>query len=202
MRRGFHVMEATRLSMMLSSAPSISRRDVGARALPSLHVSPLSRLSETVAAVRARHLVTLINAGTVVERPAGIEESRHLFLGMSDISQPLEGHVLAGQDHVGRLLAFLRGWDREAPMVIHCWAGISRSTAAAYIAACALAPGRDEEEVADVLRRAAPSATPNARLVALADAALGRRGRMIRAIARIGRGADAFEGTPFAMPLA
>lgn len=170
--------------------------------MPSLHVAPLSRLSETVAAVRARHLVTLINVGTVVARPAGIAAERHLFLGMSDISQPVDGHVLAGQDHIGQLLAFMRGWGREAPMVIHCWAGISRSTAAAYIAACALAPDRDEDEAADALRAAAPSATPNARLVALADSALGRRGRMIRAIDRIGRGADAFEGTPFAMPLA
>ncbi|MNY74902.1 hypothetical protein D3C86_2140350 [compost metagenome] len=55
--------------------------------------------------------------------------------------------------------------------------------------------------MADALRAAAPSATPNARLVALADATLDRRGRMIRAIERIGRGADAFEGAPFAMPL-
>lgn len=170
--------------------------------MSSLHVSPLSKLSETVAAVRARHLVTLINAGTVVERPAAIAADRHLFLGMSDISQALEGHILAGQDHVERLLAFLRDWNRDAPMVIHCWAGISRSTAAAYIAACALGPDRDEHEIADALRAVAPSATPNPRLIALADTALGRHGRMIRAIERIGRGADAFEGTPFAMPLA
>lgn len=169
--------------------------------MSTLHVSPLSRLDETVAAVRARHLVTLINIGTTVIRPAGIAADRHLFLGMSDISQALDGHVLAGQEHMASLLAFFHDWDRAAPMVIHCWAGISRSTAAAYIAACTLNPERDEEEVADALRRAAPSATPNARLVALADASLGRRGRMIRAIERIGRGADAFEGRPFAMPL-
>ena len=170
--------------------------------MPILHVSPLSRLDETVAAVRARHLVTLINVGTTVTRPAGIAPERYLFLGMSDISQALDGHVLAGQEHMARLLAFLRGWDRAEPMVIHCWAGISRSTAAAYIAACTLGAERDEDDVADALRSVAPSATPNVRLVALADAALGRRGRMIRAIERIGRGADAFEGTPFAMPLA
>ncbi len=170
--------------------------------MPTLHVSPLSRLDETVAAVRARHLVTLINVGTTVARPPGITAERHLFLGMSDINQALDGHVLAGQEHMARLLAFLRDWDRAEPMVIHCWAGISRSTAAAYIAACALGPDRDEDEVAGALRAVAPSATPNARLVALADTALGRRGRMIRAIERIGRGADAFEGTPFAMPLA
>ena len=37
----------------------------------------------------------------------------------------------------------------------------------------------------------------NARLVAVADDILGRNGRMVDAIAAIGRGADAFEGTPF-----
>ncbi|MCU4178934.1 tyrosine phosphatase family protein [Bosea sp. BH3] len=169
--------------------------------MPSLHVSSLSRLHETVAAVRASHVVTLINAGTAVERPAGILAERHLFLGMSDIAAPMDGHILPAEEHLHRFLTFVAEWDRQAPMVVHCWAGISRSTAAAYIAACALKPDRDEEEAADALRGAAPSATPNIRLVTLADAALGRRGRMIRAIERIGRGADAFEGTPFAMPL-
>lgn len=170
--------------------------------MPSLHVSPLSKLHETVAAVRASHLVTLINANTVVERPASIPESRHLFLGLSDVVAPMDGHVVPAQEHVGRFLAFVRHWDRNAPLVIHCWAGISRSTAAAYIAACALGPQRDEEDIAQALRAASPSATPNARLVAIADEALGRNGRMIAAIDRIGRGADAFEGTPFALQLA
>lgn len=169
--------------------------------MPTLHVSPLSKLDATVAACGASHLVSLINVNTRVERPASIAEDRHLFLGMSDISQPTDGHVLAGQEHIERLLAFVRDWDRSAPLVIHCWAGISRSTAAAYITACALAPTREEEAAADALRTASPSATPNARLVTLADVMLGRNGRMVRAIERIGRGADAFEGKPFVLPL-
>lgn len=169
--------------------------------MPTLHVSPLSKLHETVARVGASHLVTLINVNTVVERPASILESRHLFLGMSDISAAMEGHVVPAEEHVERFLAFVREWDRAAPLVIHCWAGISRSTAAAYIAACALGPLRDEEEIATGLRAASPSATPNARLVAIADGILGRDGRMSTAIERIGRGADAFEGTPFSLRL-
>lgn len=169
--------------------------------MPTLHVSPLSKLRETVARSGASHLVTLINVGTVVERPPGIAESRHLFLGMSDIGAPMEGHVVPAQEHVEHFLAFVRRWDRAAPLVIHCWAGISRSTAAAYIAACALGPRRDEEEIAADLRATAPSATPNARLVAIADGMLGRDGRMSAAIERIGRGADAFEGTPFSLRL-
>jgi predicted protein tyrosine phosphatase len=62
-------------------------------------------------------------------------------------------------------------------------------------------PSRGEDEIALVLRRASPSATPNARLVAIADDILGRNGRMVTAIAGIGRGEDAFEGTPFSLAL-
>ena len=94
------------------------------------------------------------------------------------------------------ILDFVAAWPREKPLVIHCYAGISRSTAAAYIAACALRPPR-RGRVAAALRAASPSATPNPLFVAIADRLLGRDGRMVAAIAAIGRGADAFEGVPF-----
>jgi predicted protein tyrosine phosphatase len=98
-------------------------------------------------------------------------------------------------------LRFVHSWDRAAPMLIHCFAGVSRSTAAAYIAACALAPERDELEIARALRAASPTASPNAHLVALADDALGRGGRMKKAIAEIGRGEECSEGVPFTLEL-
>jgi predicted protein tyrosine phosphatase len=109
---------------------------------------------------------------------------------------------LPGAAHLERLLGFVRAWNRAEPMVIHCFAGVSRSTAAAYIAACALEPGRDEFVLAKAIRAASPTASPNSRLVALADEALGRRGRMNEAIATIGRGEVCFEGTPFTLELA
>jgi predicted protein tyrosine phosphatase len=98
---------------------------------------------------------------------------------------------------VRRLLDFASEWDRARPMVIHCYAGVSRSAAAAYIVAAALNPHGDEAELAAMLRWLSPSATPNSRLIAVADALLGREGRMIAAIKGIGRGADAFEGEVF-----
>ncbi len=152
-------------------------------------------------ATGARHVVTLINVGTPVVRPPAIAEADHLFVGVSDITDALDGHVLPDEAHVRRLLDFVRAWDRARPLVIHCYAGISRSTAAAFIATCALRPDRDEAEIARELRLASPSATPNRRLVAVADAMLGRDGRMVAAIAAIGRGADAFEGEPFSVTI-
>ena len=169
--------------------------------MPTLHVCPLSRLPETVDATGARHVVTLINVGTPAVRPPAIAEADHLFVGVSDITDALDGHVLPDEAHVRRLLDFMRAWNQTQPLVIHCYAGISRSTAAAFIATCALRPDRDEAEIARELRLASPSATPNRRLVAVADAMLGRDGRMVSAIAAIGRGADAFEGEPFSITI-
>ncbi|SCY90289.1 tyrosine phosphatase family protein [Microvirga guangxiensis] len=169
--------------------------------MPTLHVCSLSRLNETIAAVGPSHVVSLIGTGAKVERPASIAPDRHLTISVNDIVEPMEGYVLAGPEHMERLLAFVSAWDRASPLLFHCWAGISRSTAAAYIAACALAPERDEAELAHLLREAAPSATPNAHFVALADDILQRQGRMVEAIRAIGRGAEAMEGTPFMLQL-
>ena len=169
--------------------------------MPTLHVCPLSRLHDTVTATRASHMVSLMGVGAEVERPATIAAERYLFIGVSDIVEPREGYVLPEATHIEQLLTFVRAWGRESPLLFHCWAGISRSTAAAYIAACALAPEQDETAIAAALREVSPSATPNARFIALADDLLGRRGRMVDAIRAIGRGAEAMEGTPFMLQL-
>jgi predicted protein tyrosine phosphatase len=169
--------------------------------MPAVYVCSLAQVAATVASTRASHLMSLINASTPVPRPESIAEANHLFVGINDIIEAQDGMVLPGEEHVQRVIDFASAWDRTRPMVVHCYAGISRSTAAAYITLCAIRPERDEREIAERLRAASRFATPNARLVALADAMLERDGRMIAAIAGIGRGEDAVEGVPFALPL-
>ncbi|WP_454683732.1 tyrosine phosphatase family protein [Ancylobacter moscoviensis] len=166
-----------------------------------IHVCPLSRLSETVERTGAAHVLSVINLGTPVELPARVVRDNHLFVGFNDIVAPQEGLIHPAAEHVESILGFARRWPRSAPLVVHCFAGISRSTASAYIAACALNPGRDEGEIARALRAASPIATPNALLVALADEALGRQGRMSAAVAAIGRGREAMENEPFELVL-
>jgi predicted protein tyrosine phosphatase len=170
--------------------------------MPRIHVCSLALIGDTVAATGARSLVTLLNPGTPVARPRGITRERHLYLGVGDIVEEQVGHILPADEHVRALLGFVGAWDQAEPLLIHCFAGVSRSTAAAFIAACALAPLRDEREIARAIRAASPTATPNALLVALADAALDREGRMSHAVAAIGRGAECLEGAPFALALA
>ena len=166
-----------------------------------IHVCSLARLEETVERVGARRVITLINAGTPMRRPPTVAEADYLHLAMNDIVEPIEGMTPPGEEHVRTLLDWVGDWDRAAPMVVHCFAGISRSTAAAYTLVSALNPWRDEAALANLLRQRAPSATPNRRIVEIADRLLGRDGRMVAAIDAIGRGADAFEGTPFALEI-
>ena len=141
--------------------------------------------------------VTILGPGTEQPRFTGVEPDNHLRLTFHDIAAPTPGLEPPQKRDMQELLDFVRGWNRRSPLLIHCWAGISRSTASAYIANCLLQPDADEFHLAQRLREASPSATPNPMLIALADEALGRGGRMRRAIAEIGRGEDAFEGTPF-----
>lgn len=170
--------------------------------MPFLQVCPLSRLAATADACGAGHLMTLLSPGGVeAARPRGIPPARHLVVGVSDIVAAREGFVQPDTCHVAEMLAFFRSWDQQAPLLIHCYAGVSRSTAAAFIGACALRPDGRETVLADRLRAASATATPNLRLVALADTLLGRNGRMVEAVRAIGRGAECFEGEAFALPL-
>ena len=166
-----------------------------------IHVCSLSRLYETVEETGAGHVVTLLKDTDRVERPKTVDAANHLILGMDDITAPMDGYVIPCDEHVARLIDFVRGWNRAKPMVVHCYAGISRSTAGAFVAACALNPRRDEVAIAQALRRASATATPNIRIVSLADRMLARDGRMVAAIDSIGRGLMAFEADPFRLEL-
>ena len=166
-----------------------------------IHVCSLARLHATVDETGARHIVTLLRLTDRVERPRHIAPENHLVLAVDDIAKPAEGYTVPAQEHVERLIAFVGKWDRAAPMVVHCYAGISRSTAGAFVAACALNPHRDEQQIAWDIRRASRTAQPNVAIVSIADRLLKRGGRMVRAIETIGPGDLAAEGEPFRLSL-
>ncbi len=166
-----------------------------------IHVCSLARLHDTVATTGASHMVTLLRVVDRVERPRSIAAENHLFLGMDDIAAPIDGYTHPAEEHVVELIEFVRGWDRNAPLVMHCYAGISRSTAGAFIGACALNPRRDEAAIAQLIRLSSATAMPNPMLVAHADRILNRGGRMIRAVEAIGPGRPAQEGDPFRLDL-
>jgi predicted protein tyrosine phosphatase len=164
-----------------------------------IHVCSLAAVPEIVATVKATHLMTVINAQTLVETPATIEAKRHLKIAVNDISLPQEGLVHPRAEHVEEIIRFAREWDHAGPLVVHCWAGISRSTAATFITLCALNEQGVEASIARSIREASKTATPNALMVSIADDLLGRRGKMVDAIAAIGQGEMALSGVPFSL---
>jgi predicted protein tyrosine phosphatase len=155
-----------------------------------IYVCSLKRLQETVNGSGARHVVSLLADDADLTRPAEIAPENHLWLQVHDISEPLEGFVLPQPEHVEQLITFVQRWPRETALVVHCYAGVSRSSAAAFVAVCALNPESDERAIAAALRRASPTASPNIRIVTIADQLLARDGRMIRAVEAIGQGED------------
>jgi len=153
-----------------------------------------------IAAYKPERVITLRAPDDEVSIP-GFTDDRHLLLRFNDITAPRVGLIAPDAATMERLLDFGRAWEGVNPLLITCFAGVSRSTAAAYGIACLhAAPGR-EEALAHALRECSPTATPNILMVQLVDALLGRGGRMSNSIARIGRGADTGYGTPFALDI-
>jgi predicted protein tyrosine phosphatase len=166
----------------------------------SIHVCPLSAVPDVVTRCNASHLLTCLQDEFVVETPAAIKPGRHARLHIHDIVHPLDGCILPGEEHVKQIIDFAQAWGGQGPMVIHCWAGISRSTAAALISLCTLNPDVPEHIIAQHMRAASPTAYPNGRMIQLADETLGRRGRLLDALASMGRGVIAPEAQPFSLP--
>lgn len=127
----------------------------------------------------------------------GLPAEAHLRMTFNDISTPMTGLTPPGEGHVKQIIGFIEDWDLRGPMLIHCWAGISRSTASAFIAMCLLNPQEEEIDLAWELRNLAPAATPNRLIVEHADNIMRRDGRMSSAIRKIGRGVEAWEGDVF-----
>jgi predicted protein tyrosine phosphatase len=160
-------------------------------------VSPLSAAQTQIDIHGARHVISLLGPDMPHRSFTGIAAVDHLKLTFHDVVENIEGYAAPGQADAERLISFIGAWDRSSPLLIHCWAGISRSTASAFVALCMLHPELDEKALAHGLRAASPSATPNRLIVELADGLLKREGRMLRAVLDIGRGANASEGKPF-----
>jgi predicted protein tyrosine phosphatase len=162
-------------------------------------VSPLSQL----AAVRIKHrpsdVLSLLSPDSEPPDLSDIAEPHRRLLRFHDVNAPHEAYIAPDPSHIEDILAFSRSCSGRDPLLVHCFAGISRSTAAAYIIACDRAGAGSERILARRLRATTSTATPNPLMIAHADQILARDGRMIAAIEDIGRGAFAREGAPFTL---
>ena len=163
--------------------------------MSAIIVTPLSRLASVVAAHGARDVISLAGPGRLVEPIAGIE--RWTAVTFNDIAEPRDGLIAPDADHVAQIFNAADAWPGHTPLVVQCWFGVSRSTAAALALMARLRPKADMAALAGELRRLAPFATPNPAVIAHADALIGLDARLVDAVAAIGRGAETSEGVPF-----
>ena len=166
----------------------------------TIWICSLAAAPEMAQKLKPSRVVSLLSPYDSFPSFAGLGKDLHLQVAIHDIAADVGDWQAPAQTDAERVIRFVEGWDKAAPLLIHCWAGISRSTASAFITACVLNPRADEEEIAWAIRDASPTASPNVRLVAHADALLGRSGRMSRAVEAIGRGDVSDEARAFSIP--
>ena len=165
----------------------------------AIWISSLALAPKLADKLKPARIISLLSPYDVFPTFAGYDANRHFQVPIHDIAQDVGDWRAPDLSDAEGLIRFAQGWDPSTTMLIHCWAGISRSTASAFITACLHNPRADEGEIAAALRAASPTASPNVRLIAHADAVLGRNGRMSSAITAIGRGEIAEEARPFSL---
>ncbi len=163
----------------MSSAP---------KSTPVVLVVPFTRVAKLLLSKsQGATIGALISIGDPGQRrPSGFEKiATRLRLEFHDVLQDTEADTAPCQQDVERLIRFAQHHEHTSRTVlVHCEAGISRSTAAALILfAVWLGAGAEEDAVARVFE-VVPEARPNATLVRLADELLQRNGALIAAVAR------------------
>ena len=114
---------------------------------------------------------------------------RRLSLRFHDIIEPEGGRLPPSRADVERLLEFGRELHLPAAshLLVHCHAGVSRSTAAAALILAQAHPERPAAAALETVAHLRPRAWPNLRILEFGDDLLGRNGEIVAAAAAIYR---------------
>ena len=166
----------------------------------TIYVTSLFDMPHYVHTLGPAYLVSIIQPEFQPETPPEIEADKHYRVAVHDIAQPEFGAIHTQDEHIEDLIGFLRAWPVQESLLVHCYAGISRSTAVALIALTLRHKG-SEMDAALALRNASPQASPNRLIISLADQLLGLDGRLIAARDAIGAGIPAQESPLVELPM-
>jgi predicted protein tyrosine phosphatase len=105
-------------------------------------------------------------------------------LRFHDIIEDSDLLVAPQAHHINELLEFGRslGGGPDRRLLVHCFAGMCRSTAAALVLIAQSDLASPPENAITRLLEIAPNAWPNARMVQLGDEALSYNGNLVRAV--------------------
>jgi len=130
------------------------------------------------------HVLSILDPGWPEPEPLSIFDiNRRLRLHFHDVIEARPGWIAPERWDVELLLAFANDLKAlaETHLLIHCHAGVSRSTAAAALVLAQTCPDLPAKEVLDEVVRIRPRAWPNLRILELGDDLLGRNGEIVEA---------------------
>ena len=155
-------------------------------------VCSLKDLKNVCESIKPSHVISVIDPGFVPETPLGV--SCHLKLGFDDIEEVNSNNNIfrlnttdipqlpPNINHTESIIKFSNSWDKKAPIVIHCWCGVSRSMATASYLMCKEDTDNIDRNI-QYIRSIAPHANPNKVLIKLFEDSLGLKNQMTLAFA-------------------
>jgi predicted protein tyrosine phosphatase len=140
---------------------------------------------------RVSHVLSILDPGWPEPEAFSAYDPHHrTTLRFHDIIEPLPGQILPEVEDVEAILAFGDQLKEDAAersdghLLIHCHAGISRSTAAMTMLLAQVYPEENEDRIFERLAGIRPQAWPNLRMIGFADDLLVRDGRLTAALGR------------------
>ncbi len=134
----------------------------------------------------ASHVLSILDPDHPVPEAFGaFGEHEKLELRFHDIVDETPGLLAPGPEHVEQILAFGRDLLTEpkpaAHLLVHCHAGVSRSTASTALILAQALPEQPADTVLAMVHGIREKAWPNLRMVEIGDAMLGRGGALVEA---------------------
>ncbi len=134
----------------------------------------------------ASHVLSILDPDYPVPEAFGsYGEHARLELRFHDIIEPEPGQIAPQPEHVDAILTFGRGLRAEPPeathLLVHCHAGVSRSTASMALILAQAMPQQSAETILGMVYGLREKAWPNLRLIEIGDRRLGRHGSLVAA---------------------
>ena len=132
------------------------------------------------------HVLSILDPGyPALEAFGTYGEHARLELRFHDCIDERPGEELPQSHHVASLLRFGRDMmaePGEKRLLVHCHAGVSRSTAATTLLLAQAAPKIEAAAIMAEVARRREKAWPNLRMIEIGDALLGRGGSLVAAV--------------------
>lgn len=167
---------------------------------PMIHITSLADFSGHAMEIRPSHVVSMLADDDFPATPESVSGENHLRLTFDDINQPLPGHSPPGLEHLERLIDFGQRWNGNGSLISHCFAGVSRSSAAALILLSQVNPGR-EREIGALMRARGPHFQPNRLMIEHAEQLLQAGGRLLEALGAMGSAEPLSPWRPVTLPV-